>query len=231
MPGEAASAGHAPRRIRIWDAPIRIVHWAVALLVPWSWWTAHHDMMGRHLWSGYAVLGLLVFRLIWGFAGSGTARFAGFVRGPATVWNYARNLVAREEPPAAVGHNPLGGWAVVAMLAALAGQVCLGLFSTDEDGLESGPLANFVSYDTARAAAGVHHIMFYVILGLIALHLAAILVHHLFFRHNLVGPMITGRGEGTEGIADPAYVPAWRFAAAAGASVALMWFVSKGLRF
>src|SRR4051794_18611755 len=100
--------------VRVWDLPTRLVHWAMAALIPWSWWTAHHDQLERHRLSGYLLLGLLLFRLIWGFAGSDTACFAAFVRGPAAIRRYLRG-----EAPASPGHNPLGALSVVALLAAL----------------------------------------------------------------------------------------------------------------
>src|SRR4051812_6803603 len=108
----------AVRTMRVWDLPTRLVHWAMAALIPWSWWTAHNDQLERHRLSGYLLLGLLLFRLIWGFAGSETARFAAFVRGPAAIRRYLRG-----EGPAPLGHNPLGALSVLALLAALAAQI------------------------------------------------------------------------------------------------------------
>src|SRR4051812_31713006 len=155
----------AVRRMGVWALPTRLVHWAMAALIPWSWWTAHTDQLDRHRLSGYALLGLLLFRLIWGFAGSETARFAAFVRGPKAICRYLRG-----EAPARAGHNPLGALSVVALLTAVAAQIGLGLFAVDEDGLESGPLSYLISFDTARTAAAIHHKMFWVLVALIALH-------------------------------------------------------------
>lgn len=224
-----AGPDRPPRRL-IWDLPTRIVHWALVLLVPFSWWTAENDMMDRHRLSGYFILGLLVFRLLWGVVGGESARFAGFVRGPRAAWRFVRALATRAALPASVGHNPLGGWSVLAMLAALIGQVSLGLFAIDGDGLESGPLSHYVGYDTARLAAAAHEIVFYILIGLIALHLLAVGWHQFALRHNLIGPMITGRGDAPAGVAAPIQAPAWRAAAALVASAALAWFVANGLR-
>ena len=107
-------------RIAIWDAPIRLFHWALAMLVTFSYVTAKvgGGWMEWHVRSGYCVLTLLIFRLAWGIAGGETARFAGFVRGPRAALDYARALRTRRPPPIR-GHNPLGGWMVVAMLAIL----------------------------------------------------------------------------------------------------------------
>src|SRR5271167_4026225 len=124
----------SPRRAVVWDLPVRATHWLVAVLIPFSWWSATNDHLPWHRLSGYTILGLLVFRLLWGFCGSPTARFDQFLRGPRGVMAYVRG-----EAAPVVGHNPLGGWSVVAMLAVLAGQIGLGLFSVDEDSIEAGP--------------------------------------------------------------------------------------------
>ncbi len=209
--------------VRVWDAPTRIVHWAIALLIPWSWWTASHDQLSRHRASGYALLGLLLFRLIWGVAGSETARFVRFVRGPRAIGRY---LAGRD--PAPIGHSPLGALSIVAMLAALAAQIGLGLFAIDEDGLEEGPLAHLVSFDSARWAAGLHHKIFWVIVALAVLHVAAILFYRIVRGRRLAAAMVTGRTR-WEGAA-PAMAPWWRAAFAAAVAAAIAWFVANGAR-
>ncbi|MFL6856623.1 MAG: cytochrome b/b6 domain-containing protein [Allosphingosinicella sp.] len=220
--GPLSDSGGRPR-VRIWDAPTRIVHWAMAALIPFSWWTATHDQLERHRASGYALLGLLLFRLIWGVAGSETARFARFVKGPRAILAYLRGA-----GPAAAGHNPLGALSIVAMLAALALQIGLGLFAVDEDGIESGPLSWRVDFDTARWAAGLHHKMFWLVAGLAALHVAAILFYAIRRRRNLVTPMVTGRAQ-AEGEA-PAMAPWWRAVIVAAVAAGLAWFVASGAR-
>ncbi|MGH7024307.1 MAG: cytochrome b/b6 domain-containing protein, partial [Caulobacteraceae bacterium] len=176
-----------PRQVKVWDVPTRLVHWLIAALVPFSWWSAHSDHLPWHRLSGYTILGLLVFRLAWGFAGASTARFRAFLSGPGRIHAWLGGRLGDF-----AGHTPLGGWSVLAMLAALAVQVGLGLFSIDEDGFEAGPLAKFVSFNDARAIAHFHHLWFWVVVGLIVLHLAAIAVYATRGR-NLTGAMITGR--------------------------------------
>lgn len=212
--------------VRVWDVPTRIVHWAIAVLIPFSWWTAEHDQMDRHRLSGYVLLGLLVFRLIWGVAGGTTARFGNFVRGPRAVLRYLRE----GGTAAPLGHNPLGGWSVIAMLLVLAAQIGLGLFAVDEDGIESGPLSYLVSFDTGRALAEIHHKLFWVLVALIALHILAILFYLVVRRRNLVAAMVSGRARagGAEGALRTA--PLWRFGLAASIAAALAWFVASGLR-
>ena len=216
------------RTVRVWDAPTRIVHWALVLAFLFSWGAAEYHNYGPHRISGYVVLGLLIFRLIWSVAGSDTARFRHFVRGPSAVWTYARGLPDRAVA-AAYGHNPLGGWSVVAMLLALIVQVGLGLFAVDIDGLESGPLADYVDFDTGRRAATLHHLSFKLLLALVALHVAAVLFYALWKRRDLVMPMLTGRMASTDG--EPGgFASGRRALVVAIVAAAVAWFVANGLR-
>ena len=209
-------------RVKVWDAPTRVFHWALVVLIPLSWWTAEQEMFDLHVPLGLVTLGLLLFRLMWGLFGGSTARFTGFVKGPRSMIDYLRGRTAT-----VLGHNPLGGWSVIAMLAALATQVGLGLFAGDEDGLESGPLAHLVSYDLAEEIADLHEDMFDVLLVLIALHVAAILFYAIVKRRNLVKPMITGSDDAPEGTPPMRQAPAWRFVLAAGAAaVATLWIAA-----
>ena len=136
------------RAAPLWDVPVRAFHWLLIALIAFSWWSGENHEMEWHRTSGYAILALVVFRLFWGLAGGRTARFARFVRGPRAVIAYVRGGAG-----AAPGHNPLGGWSVVAMLATVAAMVTAGLFAVDVDGLESGPLADYVTFDQGRMAA------------------------------------------------------------------------------
>lgn len=216
---------------RIWDLPIRVFHWVLVALIGFSWWSGEEHYMDWHRLSGYTILALLVFRIWWGFMGSRTARFAQFVRGPGTVVAYARTLASRSHH-SADGHNPLGGWSVVAMLLALVAMVTAGLFSVDVDGFESGPLADYISFDQGRFAAGIHETVFNVILALVALHVVAIVFYRAIKRLNLVLPMITGRranghGETLEDVRWSPVLALIGIAIAAG----FAWAVSTGFRF
>jgi cytochrome b len=192
-------------KVRVWDLPVRLFHWALVLLVAALWATHELHLMEVHILLGQAMLGLILFRLIWGLIGSSTARFSSFLRGPRGVLAYLR------APGGAFGHNPLGGWSVAAMLAALGVQVGLGLFASDEDGEHVGPLSHLVSYDDARALAEWHETFFNVLLALIGVHLAAILYYFFARREDLVTPMITGRREPFSSGEFMAPAPAWRF--------------------
>lgn len=180
-------------QVRVWDLPTRLFHWALVALVVTSFLTGKvgGNAMTWHMYSGYAILTLVAFRVAWGFVGGRESRFASFVKGPGAVMRYARTLLDRAAPPHA-GHNPLGGWSVVLMIAALAAQAVTGLFASDDIFVE-GPLAAKVSGPTVTLLTRIHNWNEWVLIGLIALHVAAILFHALFKGENLVRPMVTGR--------------------------------------
>jgi cytochrome b len=213
--------------IKLWDLPIRVVHWSFVVLLPGLWWTAKKGDIDTHVKLGIAMLILVVFRILWGLVGSSTARFASFVRGPLTVARYLRGLFGKEGEPI-VGHNPLGALSVVALLLLLAAQVGFGLVAQDTDGLYSGPLNSLVSYDTAEAARGWHELGFNVILGVVAIHVLAIVFYLAVKRDNLVTPMITGRKRYASAVAAPATAPLWRLALCLALAFGAGWWVWSG---
>ncbi|MFN3523897.1 MAG: cytochrome b/b6 domain-containing protein [Phenylobacterium sp.] len=217
-------------RVRLWDLPTRLIHWSLVALVAFSWWSAEEGEMELHRYSGYAVLALLVFRLYWGFAGSSTARFAGFVKGPAAVAAHLRSF-AQRGPSDIAGHNPLGALSVLALLAALIAQVGFGLFAVDVDGLESGPLSHLVDFDTGRVFAELHETSFNVLLVLIGLHLAAIAFYLVYKRDNLVRPMVTGWRTFSGPAPAVRFAPAWRILVGVVLAAAAAWAVARGFRF
>ena len=209
-----AEADQPAGKVRIWDGPTRIFHWALVLLIPAMWWTAENEQVALHVTLGLVMVGLILFRLIWGIVGSSTARFASFLKGPRAVMSHLRGAGAP-----GIGHNPPGGWSVAAMLIVLVVQVGLGLFAEDNDGLAAGPLSSLVSADTAETLTDLHDFMFNVLLALIALHLAAVLYYALGKRRNLVGPMITGSGAAPAGVEGARKVSLLRIAFALAVSV------------
>jgi cytochrome b len=172
---------------RVWDLPVRLTHWLLAALIAFSWWSVKYDHTDWHIWSGIAILTLLLFRLMWGFVGSSTARFANFVRGPRQVLRYLHGDWR------GIGHSPLGALSILALYLVTAIQVGLGLLNEDDDGLYAGPLASFLSPDTTDKIRDFHELNFYILLGLIGLHVAAILYYRLVRGKKLTRPMITGR--------------------------------------
>lgn len=210
--------------VRVWDLPIRLGHWIMVALFVLSWWSAEKRMMDWHYRFGLAWVALVGFRLIWGFIGSSTSRFGSFVRNPKTVVAYLRG---QGQPR--IGHNPVGACSVIAMLLALTVQIVSGLFATDTDGLESGPLSFLISFDFARIAAEIHAWSFNILLGLIVLHIAAIIAYRILGGRNLIAPMISGRAiQPAEGVAGmmPAGLP--RFAVAVLIAGTLAWEVGRG---
>ncbi|TAL02403.1 MAG: hypothetical protein EPO08_07155 [Rhodospirillaceae bacterium] len=204
--------------LRVWDLPTRLFHWALVVLVLMSFVTAEgawpdvplpagmpggaHLLphMTLHIWCGYCILVLLLFRIGWGVVGSSTSRFADFVRGPAAILDYVRGFMRRPflRGPGAfyTGHNPLGAVMVIVLLAALLAQAVTGLFAKDEDdffGIAVGPLHGSVSDAMGKTLTHIHHLGHEAIEDLVYLHILANLFYWLVRRENLIGAMITGR--------------------------------------
>ena len=125
-------------RVKVWDIAVRIFHWSLAVLFTVSYLSGEDDSM-LHIYSGYGVIGLIVFRFFWGFAGTKYARFSDFVHGPKVTIEYARSMLSGK-PRHYLGHNPLGGWMVIALLLSLAGTGWSGLEAYGAEG--QGPLAS-----------------------------------------------------------------------------------------
>jgi cytochrome b len=183
--------------MKVWDAPTRLFHWAIVLLIATSYVTIKNAsganiafLTTLHEFSGYTILALLLFRLAWGFVGSETSRFRHFLRSPVAVLEHLRHF-ARREPDHELGHNAAGGWMVIVMLITLAIQAVTGLFTFDD--VPEGPLGGTVSEPTAYWFTSVHRANFNVILALIALHVLAVTFYAVIKRQNLLLSMITGR--------------------------------------
>lgn len=194
--------------VRVWDLPTRLLHWVLAALIALQYATAEFHVldMDWHFWFGYATLALLLFRILWGFLGSQTSRFSQFVRGPGAVSSYVRSQLSTN-PQTSIGHNPLGGWSVLAMLACIALQVISGFFASDEIGTD-GPLIGLVSARTVKWMTRLHDWNQNLLLALIALHLAAILGYLLLKHENLITPMFSGRKR-IAGADAPRFASAW----------------------
>ena len=176
--------------MRVWDAPTRLFHWAIVLLVTFSYVSIQYDWIQLHFLSGYTILALLLFRLAWGFIGSDTSRFRKFLRSPGEGVRLLAQFGLRE-PDTVIGHNAAGGWMVLALLLVLLAQVGTGLFSND-DVSEQGPLAHHVSKAVSNRLTDLHGTIFNVILALTALHIVAIIAYAAVKRHDLVRAMVTG---------------------------------------
>jgi len=177
----------------VWDLPLRLFHWLLAAAVATSWLT--HELgveyFDWHVRAGYLTLVLVTFRVAWGFVGPRHARFADFLSGPAGIVGYLRRAGRGEDAPA-VGHNPLGGLSILAMLGLLLFQALTGLFSND-DIYNSGPLYGYVSDGQSDRLTSLHKQNFDWLLALIGLHLVAVAWYQWLRKVDLVRPMFTGR--------------------------------------
>ena len=178
--------------VKVWDAPVRLFHWLLVLLFAFMFLSGKlkGDWMEWHMRSGYAILALVLFRIMWGFAGSTYARFSNFLAGPSAGIAFVRKLLARA-PAHSAGHNPLGGWMVLVLLLALLFQVGTGLFAND-DILIEGPLAPLVSKAVSNQLTSWHYWNTNVLLALVAAHVLAVLYHAVVMKENLIGAMFTG---------------------------------------
>jgi cytochrome b len=177
--------------MRIWDLPTRLFHWVLVVLLLTSWLSAWRTWMQVHVVCGLSVLTLLLFRLIWGFIGSDTARFSHFLRSPGAAVRHLRHLW-RREPDTETGHNAAGGWMVIGLLALLFVQVGTGLCAND-DVLTEGPLARTVGKARSDWLTHIHHLNFTLIEIAVVLHVLAISTYRMLKGHNLLLPMITGK--------------------------------------
>ena len=216
--------------VRVWDLPTRLLHWLVVALVGFSWGAAAYGKMDLHRLSGLVLLGLVTFRLIWGFIGSNTARFGNFLRSPADVIAYLRSdSSGTHKPGQKPGHNPIGGYSVLAMLLLLMLQIGTGLFSVDIDGLESGPLSFLVSFGSGRTAAEIHRLSFTALQIIVVIHVIVVIYYLVVRKRNLVRPMVTGSDRQIESTSG-ALVPAgWaRLILAATIAATLAWLTANG---
>ncbi|MDP9095209.1 MAG: cytochrome b/b6 domain-containing protein, partial [Pseudomonadota bacterium] len=154
--------------MRVWDAPTRLFHWTVVILIAISYFSMKFDYVQVHYVAGYAMLALLLFRLCWGLFGSETSRFRSFMRSPIEGFQHLAEFPKRE-PDRELGHNAAGGWMVLIMLLALAVQAGSGLFAGDpvEGG---GPFVDQIARAPQKLLTNIHSITFNVILALTALH-------------------------------------------------------------
>jgi len=192
------------KKIKVWDGPLRLFHWALVTAFALSIYSAFQDKFGiyadMHLYAGVTILGLVSWRILWGVIGSETARFTSFIKGPKAIRAYLRVKRKPGEPYPWVGHNPLGALSVTAMLTLLLVQSLLGLFASD-DMLFSGPFSDKAG-GKAGLITGIHETIGYILIGLVALHILVI-IGYAARRVNLIAPMIAGTKRAVEGTPAP----------------------------
>ena len=192
------SAAENIAKVRAWDGPTRLFHWTLVALIADAWISFQYServgdfTLRWHRWNGYAILVLVVWRLLWGLVGSSTSRFASFVRWPWTAAGYGLDLL-RGRPRHFLGHNPLGTYMVLALLALVAAQGTLGLFTLEHNDLVAGPLKRIASDETVKTLSFWHRRGFNVILAFVCLHVIANLGYQLFKKDPLITGMVTGR--------------------------------------
>ncbi|WP_282609910.1 cytochrome b/b6 domain-containing protein [Pelagibius sp. Alg239-R121] len=194
MKDDVKAAAETSKSTLVWDMPTRLFHWCLVLLVGTSWLTGELGEMDWHMRSGFAILTLVLFRLLWGVFGSTTARFAQFVKPPAAAVHYARDLISGKARTY-LGHNPLGGWMVVLLLSLLLFQTGTGLFAND-DIFTEGPLYHLVTKSTSDWLTVIHKTLFDALLICVGLHVAAAIFYLVVKKDNLILPMINGRKSG-----------------------------------
>ncbi len=178
------------KQVKVWDAPVRVFHWLLVLLLVFQYVTFKTSYMTWHMYGGYTILTLILFRIVWGFVGSTHARFGDFLYGPGAMFGYIKSLPKRQAAKFA-GHNPLGGWSVLLMLLAILVQAVTGLFATD-DVMTEGPLTQWIAKEISDKITTIHRFNFYVILVLVSAHVGAVLFYLLYKSENLVKAMFTG---------------------------------------
>ncbi|TLU66654.1 hypothetical protein FE810_03840 [Thalassotalea litorea] len=174
--------------VKVWDSFTRVYHLSQLVLLALLWYTGEEGIFEWHFIAGFTLLALWLTRIFWGFAGSQTSRFANFIKTPIAVVNAWRNNdIARPH----VGHNPVGGYMVMALLLTLGLQLATGLFSSD-DVFSEGPLYALVSDDIAAFMVSWHKTLFDVLLVLIGIHAIAGILH-VVRGDNVIGAIFTGR--------------------------------------
>lgn len=214
--------------MRVWDGPVRLFHWTLLVLLLISWTSVEFfNSMRVHMWSGEAILVLLLFRIVWGFIGSETARFSHFLGNPFHAVTHLMQMTKRE-PDTQVGHNAAGGWMVLAMLLLLLAQVSTGMLASDEESFVEGPLNHLVGSAWGAWALSQHRLVFTAIQLMIAAHLFALISYAVLKRHYLVPPMITGKKRLPAATKQPRMrSPLLALAVLAAAAVAVWLIVTK----
>ncbi len=179
----------APPRVFVWDSFVRVFHWTLVVAFTVAYLT--EDPLTVHVWAGYVVGLLVVARIIWGFIGSPHARFADFVYAPGTALRYVRDLLMFRGGERHLGHSPGGGYMVILLLVFLAATVATGLVVYGGD-QQAGPLAGMFSKSTGEAVEEWHEAFANITLGLIVVHIAAVLLASFSYRENLIRAMLTG---------------------------------------
>jgi cytochrome b len=181
------------KQLLVWDLPLRLFHWLFAVSILGSWYTAEQEgeLIGLHMQLGYYILGLVIFRLIWGFAGTKHSRFNQFFPTPSRIRSYFKASRNGEEQNYS-GHNPFGSLMVFLMIVLIMLQALSGLFIND-DIFSAGPYYGVLSDEMEKIMKFIHHNAFDVMIGAIVMHILAILYYRFSKNNDLITPMLTGK--------------------------------------
>lgn len=195
-PTDSTAQASPPARmpVKVWDLFTRLFHWLLVVALGLAWLSGEQGNFTVHFIAGHVVIGLILFRLVWGVVGSETARFSNFVKGPGAILGYLGRMVSKT-PDRALGHNPVGAVMVVLLLAVVTVQAVSGLFASENTwAFVSGPLAFLISSDLSETITSLHKgILFDILLVLAGVHVAAAFGYLIVKRENLIRPMVIGR--------------------------------------
>ncbi|MCU7805747.1 MAG: cytochrome b/b6 domain-containing protein [Candidatus Thiodiazotropha sp. (ex Lucinoma borealis)] len=187
---QQGNGGERETKVRVWDIPIRLFHWTLASCFVIAWLTLDNRYLEIHIFAGYLMGGLILFRILWGIIGGPYARFHDFAFGYSEVRDYLKDVL-HKRPPRFLGHNPAGSWAIYLLMSLGLLIVISGLlaFGGEE---RQGPLAGFLNYPQGSFAHEFHEWLSWLMLGMVVIHLMGVLVESLLHRENLVAAMLSG---------------------------------------
>ncbi len=197
MTQRKSNGGVRETKVRVWDIPIRLFHWTLVSCFVIAWFTLDNRYLDVHVFAGYLMGGLILFRLLWGFIGGPYARFRDFAFNYSKVQNYLKDVL-NKHPPRFLGHNPAGSWAIYLLLGLGLSIVITGLlaFGGEE---RQGPLAGLLNFPQGRFAHELHEWLSWLMLGVVIIHVMGVLVESMLHRENLVVSMLTGFKSSTAG--------------------------------
>ena len=170
-----------------WDLFVRLSHWTMVALIATCWFTAENGHMQWHYYSGYALLAIVLLRVLWGFVGSKPARFVSFIKAPKTVLNYLTNI--RRANYDKSSHSPAGGYSVLVLLTLMLSQTISGMFAVETDGFDGGPLSEMIDYDLSLEVSEFHQLNFDALLAFLVLHVLAVVFYQLVLKQKLLQKM------------------------------------------
>ncbi len=191
---ESKNSGAPLEKRKVWDVPTRLFHWSLVCSVAVGFYLGEYrnfSTIDLHFYAGYVTAGLLAFRILWGFIGSEPSRLKNLFPSPKRLFSYVLTVKTRR-PSGIAGHNPLGAFSVVAMMTALIVQITTGLFAEDDGLFAEGPFSEYISDSSVLTMTSIHYLCSRVILGLVIIHIIAILFYWIWKRENLILPMLSG---------------------------------------